>query len=214
MDGGGAGPLRKMPRQTKTRLLRCRRRGFENNDAEVTPGLLGKDEKKEIDEEQGERSERLLGDRHAEKSPHGGRVRDHPLVREEVQRRLQSARGLENLTSCVSQDVRFQIRERSTRIPCDRFDECTFQGGIPRFWWTCCTRRRNGLSGVTCTWEPRGRSLCEHMQALMTNVLQRHWEWQEDRRTGQGPGLFQAQNGFSWQAWTWPKLPCHRRFYL
>ena len=23
---------------------------------------------------------------------------------------------------------------------------------------------------------------CEHMQAMVTNMLQRHWEWQEDRR--------------------------------
>ena len=23
---------------------------------------------------------------------------------------------------------------------------------------------------------------CEHMQALVTNIFQRHWEWQEDRR--------------------------------
>ena len=152
-------PTAKDAATTKTRLLRCRRRGFENNDAEVTPGLQGKDEKKESDEEQGERSERLLGDRDAATSPYGGRVRDHPLVREEVQRRLQSARDLGNPTSCVSQEVRCQIGERSTRIPCDRFDECTFQGGIPRVWWTCCTRRRSGLSGVTCTWEPRGRSI-------------------------------------------------------
>ena len=112
---------------TKTRLLRCRRRGFENNDAEVTHGLLGKDEKKESDEEQGERSEQLSGDQDAATSPHGGRARDHPLVREEDQRRLQSARGLENPTSCVSQDVRCQIGERSTRIPCNWFAECTFQ---------------------------------------------------------------------------------------
>ena len=44
--------------------------------------------------------------------------------------------------------------------------------------------------------EPTGwRSLhvggvnCEHMQALLTNYLQRHWEWQEDRRTDLEPGF-------------------------
>ena len=24
---------------------------------------------------------------------------------------------------------------------------------------------------------------CEHIQALLTEILQRHWEWHEDRRT-------------------------------
>ena len=28
---------------------------------------------------------------------------------------------------------------------------------------------------------------CEHMQALVTNIFQRHWEWQEDRRTDLQP---------------------------
>ena len=31
---------------------------------------------------------------------------------------------------------------------------------------------------------------CEHMQALLTKVLQRHWEWQEDRRSGLEPGFY------------------------
>ena len=31
---------------------------------------------------------------------------------------------------------------------------------------------------------------CEHMQALLTNILQRHWEWQEDRRTDLQSGFF------------------------
>ena len=116
-------PTAKDATTTKARRRRCRRRGFENNDAEVTPGLLGKDEKKENGEEQGERSEQLLGDRDAEQSPNGGRVRDHPLVREEVQKRLQSARGLENPASCVTEDVRCQIGERSAI----GFAACTFQ---------------------------------------------------------------------------------------
>ena len=28
----------------------------------------------------------------------------------------------------------------------------------------------------------RERVNCEHVQALETNIFQRHWEWQEDRR--------------------------------
>ena len=29
---------------------------------------------------------------------------------------------------------------------------------------------------------------CEHMQALVANIFQRHWEWQEDRRSNLQPG--------------------------
>ena len=68
--------------------------------------------------------------------------------------------------------------------------------GIPRVWWTCCTMRRSGLSGVTWMWELRGGLNCEHMQALLTNIEQRHWEWQEHHRTGQGPGLFRHKTAF------------------
>ena len=32
-----------------------------------------------------------------------------------------------------------------------------------------------------------GRVNCEHMQALVTNIFQRHWEWQEDRRVDLQP---------------------------
>ena len=32
--------------------------------------------------------------------------------------------------------------------------------------------------------------ICEHMQALLTNILERHWEWQEDHRTEWEPGFF------------------------
>ena len=31
---------------------------------------------------------------------------------------------------------------------------------------------------------------CEHMQALVTNTFQRHWEWQEDRRVDLQPGRY------------------------
>ena len=41
-----------------------------------------------------------------------------------------------------------------------------------------------------CTWEPREESIVEHMQAVVTNIFQRHWEWQEDSRTDLQPGLF------------------------
>ena len=31
---------------------------------------------------------------------------------------------------------------------------------------------------------------CEDMQALITNMLQRHWEWQKDRRTDLQPEIY------------------------
>ena len=31
---------------------------------------------------------------------------------------------------------------------------------------------------------------CEHMQALLTNLQQKHWKWQENRRKDWGPGKF------------------------
>ena len=38
---------------------------------------------------------------------------------------------------------------------------------------------------------------CEHMQALGTNILQRHWEWQEDRRVDPQPGRFRYHTAFT-----------------
>ena len=37
---------------------------------------------------------------------------------------------------------------------------------------------------------------CEHMQALVTNVFQRHLEWQEDRRTDLQPGMYRHNTAF------------------
>ena len=35
---------------------------------------------------------------------------------------------------------------------------------------------------------------CEHMQGLLTNLLQKHWEWQENRRKDLEPDKFQVQD--------------------
>ena len=37
---------------------------------------------------------------------------------------------------------------------------------------------------------------CEHMQALVTNILQRHWEWQDDSRVDLQPGRFRYNTAF------------------
>ena len=41
---------------------------------------------------------------------------------------------------------------------------------------------------------------CEHMQALVKNIFQRRWEWQEDRRVNLQPGA--DTTGLLWSAWT------------
>ena len=37
---------------------------------------------------------------------------------------------------------------------------------------------------------------CEHMQALVTDIFQPHWEWQEDRRTDLQPGFYRYNTAF------------------
>ena len=37
---------------------------------------------------------------------------------------------------------------------------------------------------------------CEHMQALVTNIFQRHWEWQEDGRVDPQPERFRYNTAF------------------
>ena len=37
---------------------------------------------------------------------------------------------------------------------------------------------------------------CEHRRALVTNIFQRHWEWQEDRRTDLQPGFYRYNTAF------------------
>ena len=40
------------------------------------------------------------------------------------------------------------------------------------------------------------RENCEHMQASVMNMFQRHWEWQEDRRVDLQPGRFRYSTAF------------------
>ena len=40
------------------------------------------------------------------------------------------------------------------------------------------------------------RVKCEHTQGLVTNIFQRHWEWQEDRRTDLQAGLYRYNTAF------------------
>ena len=37
---------------------------------------------------------------------------------------------------------------------------------------------------------------CEHMQALVTTIFQRHWELQEERRTDLQPGMYTYNTAF------------------
>ena len=60
---------------------------------------------------------------------------------------------------------------------------------------------------------------CEHRQALPTNTLEAHWEWQEDGRTDFEP-QFSDTRRLSWQAWiwnrrsTWPSPLWYQGFFL
>ena len=44
-------------------------------------------------------------------------------------------------------------------------------------------------------WSGKGVN-CEHMQAFVTNIFQRHWEWQEDRRIDLQPEGFRKNTAF------------------
>ena len=57
-----------------------------------------------------------------------------------------------------------------------------FPSGTLRFLWDYFMRRRSRLSGSDCTWAPRG-VICEHMQALLTTVFQRHLSGRKIVRT-------------------------------
>ena len=50
--------------------------------------------------------------------------------------------------------------------------------------------------GIDCRLEKKGRSNCEHMQALLTTLLQRHSERQENQRDAGVPGFFKCQTAF------------------
>ena len=54
----------------------------------------------------------------------------------------------------------------------------------------CCKRNPSWWDTGSCT---LGRVLYEHMQALSTNLLQRHWEWLEVRKEDWIPGFFKHQ---------------------
>ena len=91
--------------------------------------------------------------------------------------------------------ARRQARTRPTRVPCDSTAECVSK------WYTTVLVHLFHEENAPVVWEglhvgaERGVN-CEHMQALVTNIFQRHWEWQEDRRTDLQPRIVQIQYGF------------------
>ena len=74
---------------------------------------------------------------------------------------------MENSSPRVSQEAGRQARKRAKMLTRDRTAEC----------W------RSLHVGAE-------RGYCEHMQALVAKELQRHWEWQEDRRTDFERGFY------------------------
>ena len=67
---------------------------------------------------------------------------------------------------------------------------------LPQLWWTHCTRKKEPIEWRSSHVGAERGAICQHMQALVTNIFQRHWEWQEDRRTNLQPGLYRYNMAF------------------
>ena len=57
------------------------------------------------------------------------------------------------------------------------------------------TRRRSHETGRLHVGAERGVN-CEHMQALVTKIFQRHWERQEERQTDLQPSMYRNNRAF------------------
>ena len=53
----------------------------------------------------------------------------------------------------------------------------------------------NKYETLNSTVDPLGSEII-NFQVLLTNILQRHWEWQEDRRTDLEPGCYRYNTAF------------------
>ena len=51
-----------------------------------------------------------------------------------------------------------------------------------RLWWSGCTKTQSRLNGRSLHAGAEGGVNSEHMQAFLTNMLQRHLDWQDNRR--------------------------------
>ena len=124
---------------------------------------------------------------------HGVRVRDHPLVREEVQGRAQSPRGLESLTSGISEK---QMSKRPTRHPCDRIAERYFQVVFFGAGSDCYTKRWSPRNGEGCTWAPRERCQLGAYAGLMGECTAEALGMKGRSSDRLGALVFQVQHGF------------------
>ena len=68
--------------------------------------------------------------------------------------------------------------------------------GIRPFWWTCFTMKRGPSEWERLHVGAERTVNCEHMQVLVTNIFQRHWDWQEDRRVDLQSELFRYDTAF------------------
>ena len=67
--------------------------------------------------------------------------------------------------------------------------------------WLCAGVGGTRARGTRADWNElhvsAERSVsCEHLQALLTNIPLRHWEWQEDRRDTWVPEFFRYRTAF------------------
>ena len=92
------------------------------------------------------------------------------------------SRGLAKFAPGIPQESRRQIGEGAAWFPCDCLTECVFSK-----WYTTVLVDLLHEEKEPIEWMSlhvgAGRGVnCEYMQGLLTNLLQKHWEWQENRR--------------------------------
>ena len=104
---------------------------------------------------------------------------------------------MESSSSRAPEVTRRQAGKGPAWLPCNRAFECVLSMVRDRLGGHAArgkgASRRNGNA---CMLVPRRGVNCEHMQASVTNIFQRHWGWQGDRRTDLQPGLYRYNSAF------------------
>ena len=120
----------------------------------------------------------------------GDSVRGNSLVRQALQRRVPCPGGVENSSPRVPQKSQTPSLKRAY----GGFRAIALLSVFSK-WYTTVLVDMLHDEKEPSEWKrlhvgaERGVN-CEHMQALVTNIFQRHWEWQEDRRGDLQPGRF------------------------
>ena len=125
----------------------------------------------------------------------GGSVRGGVLVREAVQRRVSAPEAWEilRLVFLKKLDAKLEKGLRGFRAIALLSVFCKWKTTVlvdllheekePVEWKLLHVGAERGVN-------------CEHLQALVTNIFQRHWEWQEERRTDLQAGFYRYNMAF------------------